>query len=196
MLPIDVREIGCDVLTAAGRKFLCGPRGTGFAYLSAAFRARARPRFTDLHRATFTPGSGVTVDVQDARCFEYAERNGAALMGLNVAVLERLQGGYVDDCEAYRFLVEALKGHESLQLIMPGAYQRGIISFFHKSISAPEAVGFFRSRGVNCWAGYASHTPGYMPDRTPARFVRLSLGGASNIAQSEQFLRLLQSMTR
>ncbi|MED5607158.1 MULTISPECIES: aminotransferase class V-fold PLP-dependent enzyme [unclassified Pseudomonas] len=196
MLPINVQEIGCDVLTAAGRKFLCGPRGTGFACLSAAFRARARPRFTDLHRATFSLDSGVTLDVQDARYFEYAERNGATLMGLNVAVLERLQGGYVDDCEAYRFLVESLKGYENLQLIIPGAYQRGIISFFHESISAPETVGFFRSRGINCWPGYASHTPGYMTGRVPARFVRVSLGCTNTIAQAEQFLRLLQSMSR
>lgn len=196
MLPINVREIGCDVLTAAGRKFLCGPRGTGFACLSAAFRARAKPRFTDLHRATFTFGSGVTLAVQDARCFEYAERNGAALMGLNVAVLERLQGGYVDDCEAYRFLVESLKGHENLHLIMPGTCQRGIISFFQESIPATETVDVLRSRGINCWAGHAAHTPGYMTDRAPARFVRVSLGCASTIAQAEQFLRLLQSANR
>lgn len=193
MLPINVREIACDVLTAAGRKFLCGPRGTGFAYLSAAFRARTKPRFTDLHRATFTHGSGVTLEVQDARCFEYAERNCAALMGLNAAVLERLQGGYVDDCETFRFLAESLKGHKSLHLIMPGTYQRGIISFFQESIPAPVTVAFLRSRGINCWAGHAAHTPGYMTERAPARFVRVSLGCSSTIAQAEQFLRLLQN---
>ncbi len=48
MLPLDMLAIGADVLTAAGRKFLCGPRGTGFAYLSDGFLAVAQPRFTRL----------------------------------------------------------------------------------------------------------------------------------------------------
>ena len=33
-IPVDVQALQCDYLTSTGRKFLRGPRGTGFLYAS------------------------------------------------------------------------------------------------------------------------------------------------------------------
>ncbi|MEV6397420.1 aminotransferase class V-fold PLP-dependent enzyme [Streptomyces sp. NPDC051907] len=57
--PLDVEEIGCDLLTATCRKFLRGPRGSGFLYVSdRVLRAGYEPLFIDMHGARWTaPGS-------------------------------------------------------------------------------------------------------------------------------------------
>ncbi len=41
--PVNVDAIGCDLLTGAGRKFLRGPRGTGFLWVRTAALDRLDP---------------------------------------------------------------------------------------------------------------------------------------------------------
>jgi selenocysteine lyase/cysteine desulfurase len=54
--PIDVNAIGCDMLTGTGRKFLRGPRGTGFLYVGARALDRLDPYVAEIRSATWVGG--------------------------------------------------------------------------------------------------------------------------------------------
>ena len=46
-MPVDVAALGCDYLTATGRKFLRGPRGTGFLYVREEMISKTEPAVID-----------------------------------------------------------------------------------------------------------------------------------------------------
>ena len=84
-IPIDVAEIGCDVLAGTGRKFLRGPRGVGFLYVRRDFLGSLEPPFLDMHAATWVARDRYEMR-PDARRFETFEYNVASKLGLGKAV--------------------------------------------------------------------------------------------------------------
>jgi cysteine desulfurase / selenocysteine lyase len=84
-ITVDVDTIGCDMLSATGRKFLRGPRGTGFLYVRRAMLERLEPPMID-HFAAPWISRGEYRLRYDARRFETWENNYAARLGLGVAV--------------------------------------------------------------------------------------------------------------
>jgi selenocysteine lyase/cysteine desulfurase len=84
-MPVKVQEIGCHVLSGTGRKFLRGPRGTGFLYVSNEIVEQIEPPFIDLHAATWTANGGYEL-AEGARRFENYESHVAGRIGLARAV--------------------------------------------------------------------------------------------------------------
>ncbi|MBK1697269.1 aminotransferase class V-fold PLP-dependent enzyme [Rhodovibrio salinarum] len=91
-LALDVQAIGCDFLSATGRKYLRGPRGTGFLYIHPDWIDRLEPASLDIRSATWSARDAYTPS-PGARKFETFEFNYAAVIGLGTAVDYALSWG-------------------------------------------------------------------------------------------------------
>jgi selenocysteine lyase/cysteine desulfurase len=92
-LPIDVRALHCDYLSGTSRKFLRGPRGLGFLYVSdRALSTGAHPLLVDMHGADWTDPDVFELH-PDARRFETWEFAFALVLGLRAAAEYALKVG-------------------------------------------------------------------------------------------------------
>jgi selenocysteine lyase/cysteine desulfurase len=152
-IDIDVDAIGCDLLSATGRKYLRGPRGTGFLYVRRSMLDKLDPPFPDLHSATWEAPDRYSFR-PDARRFENWEFNYAGLLGLGVAVDYALALGLPAIEARVRALGETLR--QRLAAEVPGAVVRdlgavrcGIVTFTLGDIPATEVGKALRARGIN-----------------------------------------------
>jgi cysteine desulfurase/selenocysteine lyase len=138
-IPIDVQKIGCDFLSATGRKYLRGPRGTGFLYARQASIVKCNPPFIDLHSAHWTDDNEYTLH-PNAQRFETWEQNLAAKIGLGVAIEYANQIGISAIWDRIQKLAEQLRNQlamiASLELYDEGNKKCGIVTFSsaHKSV--------------------------------------------------------------
>jgi selenocysteine lyase/cysteine desulfurase len=92
-MQIDVARLKCDFLAATARKFLRGPRGLGFLYVSnRVLEAGTHPLLVDMHGATWTAPDSFLL-TPDARRFEYWEFSYALVLGLGAAARYAMEVG-------------------------------------------------------------------------------------------------------
>ncbi len=151
-LALDVEELGCDLLSVTGRKYLRGPRGSGFLYVRKAMLERLDPPMPDLHSATWVERDRYELR-PDARRFENWEFNYAAIVGLGVAVDYALGWGL----EAIEDRVVKLAHHLRLRLDeelgLPvydlGARKCGIVTTALPGFATAEVRNRLHAQGIN-----------------------------------------------
>jgi selenocysteine lyase/cysteine desulfurase len=177
-MPLDVEAIGCDLLSATGRKFMRGPRGTGLLYVRRSMLDRLEPPFLDLHAARWVARDRYEM-APDARRFENWESNVAAKLGLGTAIDYALDLGL----DAIHGRVRKLAGELRAGLsVIPGvavrdigAEQCGIVTFTKAGVE-PEAVkGTLAARRINASVSTEASTRLDMERRGLNKVVRMGV---------------------
>ncbi|GDY33688.1 aminotransferase class V-fold PLP-dependent enzyme [Gandjariella thermophila] len=176
-LPVRADELGVDLLSTTGRKWLRGPRGTGVLVVRRAAAERLRPRLVDNTGATWEAPDRVRLR-DDARVFELFEYGVAARLGLIAAARYALDLGIQQIAEAVteraaklRDGLAALPGVDVRDL---GRQRCGIVTFTVAGVPAGRVRDALWDAGVTVTVSPAASTPLDMSRRGLAEVVRAS----------------------
>ncbi len=132
-IPVDVQKIGCDFLSATGRKFLRGPRGTGLLYVSdKVLDMGLEPLLPDMRGAEWIDKDNYLA-VPGAKRFELFEVSYASLLGLTEAIRYANDTGmeniYMYNQELADYTRQKLTAIPGLSLLDMGSRLSNIITF-------------------------------------------------------------------
>lgn len=151
-IDVNVAEIGCDVLSGTGRKFLRGPRGTGFLYVRKGIIDQIDPPFVDLLSAKWTEANSFEF-VDGAKRFENWESNVAGRVGLTEAVryarnigLANIETRVTQLAQDLRNVLSEIDGVSVHDL---GSKKCGIVTFTMASTEPGVLADQLRAEGIN-----------------------------------------------
>lgn len=177
-LPVDVGRLHCDYLAAATRKFMRGPRGVGFLYVSdRALEHGAYPLTVDMHGADWTQPEAFALK-PDARRFEQWEISHALVLGAGAAARYALEVGIETARERSWALAayarERLAGMNAVRVLDRGPALCAIATAELGGRNAEEAKLALRARGINTSSPLRVDAVIDMDEKRAASAIRIS----------------------
>jgi len=196
-MPLPVDELGCTMLSATGRKYLRGSRGTGFLYVQKDWIERLEPPLLDLHAATWTGPD--TYEIRpDARRFENYESHVAGQVGLGVAVEYALDLGLESIFDrtqrVARTLRNRLKTVFGVTVHDVGRTRCGITTFSAEQMNAADIQAALRERDINVSVSTPSSTRLDAEARNLPDLVRASVHYYNTEDEIDRFVSALRNL--
>ena len=196
-MPIDVDEIGCDMLSATGRKYLRGPRGVGFLYVRKSIIRKLHPPIIDLRSADWLNSNEYKLK-EDAQRFESWESNYAAVLGLGSAVDYALNLGLnniqLRNTELASYLRTCLKKIDTVHIHAISDRQCAITSFYVQDQTASNIVNELRKNNINTSVSDPSSTLLDANKNKLPSLIRASVHYYNDKDEIDNFIKVLSSL--
>jgi selenocysteine lyase/cysteine desulfurase len=198
-IPINVKKIGCDMLSVTGRKYLRAPRGTGFLYIRKEIQDKIRPFFMDGHSTQWIHLNEYKLR-DDARRFELYEKNRALILGMGKAIeyassigMDRIWERIQSLAEIFRRKLQALL---FVEVQDKGNEKCGIVTFTVSGMDSLRVKNYLADKSINVSVGNPQSTLFYMNKKNLEGVVRASIHYYNTIAEIDTFCLALEEMVR
>lgn len=196
-LPIDVARIGCDMLSAAGRKFLRAPRGTGFLYVRKAVVDRLAPPFAEQRGTTWESRDAFRWR-NDALRFETWEKSYANAIGLAQAVDHALHWGLPAIADRIQALASSLRTQltdvAGVSVHDTGLHRSGIVTFSSRDHGSMAIMEALRRAQINVVVADPANAKLDLEERGLGPVVRASVHYFNTEEEIARLVQLVASM--
>lgn len=193
---VDVEKIKCDFLTVTGRKFMRGPRGTGFLYVSdKVLNNEMAPLFLDSNGAHWTEFDDYQLK-KTAKRFELFERSNADLLGLKEALRYANDIGMFTIENYNRKLAETLRTNlqnNGFRILDKGNRLGSIVTFCEKDGRVEKSSKILTDHNVYFKVNDRSNALIDFTHKNVDHAIRLSPHYFNTIEEIEEVSRLLKS---
>jgi selenocysteine lyase/cysteine desulfurase len=194
---VDVDEIGCDFLSATGRKFLRGPRGTGFLYARTSMLDRVTPSQPDHHAADWSSTDDYTF-ADGAQRFEYWEYSHAGWLGLGAAVdvaleigLDRIEATIIERAAQLRIMLADI----GMTVYDEGIEQSGIVTTATPAVPSADLQAVLAGAGINASVTFVGSSRYDVERRNLPPLLRLSVHCTTTDTELERAVEVLRQAT-
>ncbi len=196
-IELDIGVLGCDFLCGTGRKYLRGPRGTGFLYASKRAMNVTEPIFVDNHSAVWTGANSYALS-ETALRFETWERNIAGKIGLakavayaNTLTLEAIESRV---CALGQELSGKLSLLSGISVFERSNQRSGIITFNKTGLDASALVTRLRELRINTSVSKAQNAQLDLAKTKTGDLVRASVHYYNTSAEIDHFVEAIDAV--
>lgn len=196
-MQVNVNDIGCDILTGTSRKFMRGPRGVGFMYITDEARRALEPAMLSNQAAAWVDAERYDLR-DDARVFEDWERNVGSQLAFGAAIDYLLEIGPVRVFNRTQALAATLRSAlykaPGITGTCPPNASAAIVTFNKAGIKAPDVKAALEAKGIGVQVASVVHTRLDLEARNIETTVRVSPHYYNTEDEIERFIGAVSAL--